>query len=822
MPSTDSAIRIIPFYAQPHVFTKIIDHTQYEETVATPPDTDNLPFAVAVVTGADSGIDNTFVRVNDKTVKDAIFGKANFAKYGQPSLQADVLFNGQTSVWFCRVLPDNATYANLITMINFRKGKVLDSLGQETGLHRLEVKFSVGYANKPYVTEGAKSEQVIYQTARSMAKATEDPQTGYMALPLFHARATGRGKYGNKYSMSLTRDTDYENDYGMKIYAFNLIENGTITRAINCFRGSLLQTTRYDMSTLISDVLDEFSTGSCPVSITSYEDTIEALFAFYQQIVAENRAYLDDSGCEDEQMLADQKYAESIVIDTFDPIFGLRQNTQTDEKIPYYQNYTKRDEEWAVPDLEIPADEGRVKPADLSEWDTCSVGAKVLVAADPDNDSQRWLYTVAAIDQETGRIIYDEGEPVDLDADQFTGINISQDVGHMFAGGHDGDFQEITVNGKTRAPNAAEMKLLLSREYVRAFRGEKDRKILSPARVNLDFIFDANYNMTTDDSLEITGPTDVFANNTVLTDADNQIITVLGGSTINVNFSDLNVKKAIYDLNEFRNRNGMTINPDQGAGCSIYLDCNLVGLKSLKVSIELKKILDRFNDLKIYGWGCSVDLGYCEIFDPITGKRIQVTATYLIAKNLVNHIVQYGINKPFAKKHARFTSLQRTSSLSTSGTIIRDSFRPDIDLIDWDVKEYLYKSRINYWVSKNEGRTVQRDTQSTRQLEASALLEENNVRVLNTLKKGLEAACDDYLYDWNDPVARKGYTTAQMDIYRPWIGTVVEDLDIVFKADEFEQERMMMHCYCDVKFRDIVKRIILEININRPQYTLES
>ena len=102
-------------------------------------------------------------------------------------------------------------------------------------------------------------------------------------------------------------------------------------------------------------------------------------------------------------------------------------------------------------------------------------------------------------------------------------------------------------------------------------------------------------------------------------------------------------------------------------------------------------------------------------------------------------------------------------------------------------------------------------------MDASALLEENNVRVLNRLKKNLEAACQSYAYEWNDPTVRKGYTTAQMDIYRPWIGTVVEDLDIYFKANEFEQNRMMMHCYCDVKFKDIVKRIILEINVYRPE-----
>ena len=162
--------------------------------------------------------------------------------------------------------------------------------------------------------------------------------------------------------------------------------------------------------------------------------------------------------------------------------------------------------------------------------------------------------------------------------------------------------------------------------------------------------------------------------------------------------------------------------------------------------------------------------------------------------------------------------VQRSTALTNTNAMIRDTFHPDIDLIDWDVKERLYTSRINYWITSNEGRTVERACQNTRQLEASALLEENNVRVLNTLKKGLERACRSYLYEWNEPEARKGYTDAQMAIYKPWIGSMVQDINIRFDADEWEQTRMIMHCYCDVAFRDIVKRIILEININRPDY----
>lgn len=819
MANSESTVQIIPYYAHPHVFTVIKDHTWYEETVATPVDPNDLPFATAIVTGADRGIDNTFVRINKKDVKDAIFGKADFRKYGQPSLQADVLFNGKTNVWFCRVLPDNATYANIVFLMHYRRGKILDDLGQETGKFRLEVKFSVAYANKPYLVEGAKGDDDIRAFAESLATERYNPQSGYMTVPICYVRSIGRGRYGNNYSISISRDSDREKEFDLKMYKFNLLDNTISTRVTNIFSGSLYQTTRYQMSTLISDVLDQFSTGSCPVHIYSFEDNFQKVYEFYKEkVVAPNVRYIQQSGSIPSDV-EEAQYALGITEDTFDPLFGYKLNTRTNEQIPYYRNYTmKATGKFETPDLVVPNTKGAKRPVNLSDWTAAKVGSRVLVAADPLNDGYRWLYTIIAIDPDTGTLVYDEGFEVAIDEDQYDGINLSTSVGFMMDGGHDGDFQEITVNGESRAPSPAEMKLLLSREYVKAWRGEKDRKILSPARVNIDFLFDANYNMTNDEQLVVSdATTGLYSNSTILTDADNQKLAILGGKSSTVlDFQDLNVKKAMYDLNEFRNRNGMTVNLEQGAGQSLYLDCGLVGLKSVGINYELIDIINMMEDFD--GRGCSIDLGYYEIFDPISSKRIQVTIDYFIAQNLVPHIMKEGFNKPFTYNYATMRSLQRDAALTVSGNFIRDSFRPDIDEIDWDVKEKLYKSRINYWLTTDEGRVVQRAVQNTRQREASCLLEENNVRVLNTLKKGLEKACRSYHYEWNDPTARKGYTDSQMEVYRPWIGTIVEDLDIVFEANEFEQKRMMMHCYCVVKFRDIVKRVILEINIERPDY----
>lgn len=808
--------QIVPYYAQPHVHTVINDYTEYDETVATPSESQDLPYSTVVVAGADQGIDNTFIRLSSLSTKQAIFGKGDFQKYGQPSLQADILFNGSTNVWFCRVLPDNATYSNMIVLAHFRKGKILDDQNQETGMYRMEVKFSTTYAGKPALTDGPLDDAAIQEYANSKTQLTPDDVTGYYTVPLFYVRSIGRGKYGNSYSMAIARDTDAEKEYEVKMYRFSLVNNSDVTRVTNVFSGSLYQTVRYEMSTLISDILDQYDTGTCPVYIHSFEDNFIYLYNFYMGIVDANDAYLAAAGGSTEE-LQQLQTAKAMIPENFDPIFGYVLNTRTSEQIPYYRNYTSPvTNTYVAPNIVITG--STLRPANKSEWPNVAIGMTCLMVNDPLNNGARWQYTVIAVDQETGNITYNEGTEVEIDADQYTGENLSQSAGIRFRGGFDGDFEEIQSGGVSRAPTASEMKLLLAREYVKAFRGEKDRKILSPARVDLDFIFDANYNMTSEGSMTVdANSTALYHNSTVLTDSDYAVLSTVDSDAVTMYYDDLNVKKAMYDLNEFRNRNGMTISQEMGAGCLLHLDCGLVGIKNMTVNYELMDIINMMEDFT--GKSTSIDLGYYDIFDPNTRRRISVTVSYFLAQNLIPHLLTNGLNKPFVYTFAQLNALQRNTSLAVSGNMIRDSFRPDIDLIDWDVKEALYNNRINYYITSEEGRVVQRACQNTRQLNASALLEENNVRVLNSLKKSLERACRSYLYNWNEPEVRKGFTDTQMENYRPWIGTLVQDLEINFTANEFEEERMIMHCYVTVKFRNIIKRIIVEINIQRPEYS---
>ena len=97
---------------------------------------------------------------------------------------------------------------------------------QPTGLQRMEIKFELKYASKPYVEDGATTVDAIEEFANTFVKTTPDAQTQYRTLPIAYIRSTGRGQYGNGYSFSITRDQNAEKDYQLKMYDFNIINAG--------------------------------------------------------------------------------------------------------------------------------------------------------------------------------------------------------------------------------------------------------------------------------------------------------------------------------------------------------------------------------------------------------------------------------------------------------------------------------------------------------------------------------------------------------------------------------------------------------------------
>ena len=281
--------------------------------------------------------------------------------------------------------------------------------------------------------------------------------------------------------------------------------------------------------------------------------------------------------------------------------------------------------------------------------------------------------------------------------------------------------------------------------FKKAFDGTYDKRILSPRRIQASALFDANY--------------------------------------------PYEVKCVMADLTIIRNDH------------NFYMDTGIIdsfSSENLSSLLENYKIFDNYL--------ISKNLHHYTIKEPTTNKRVNVTITYFLAQNFVNHMMTYGSHIPMVKRYCQLTGH------------VRDSLRPNIEEYDTTLKETLYENRFNYFDTVNDN-VFQRGTQSTSQLLESDLTEESNVITLYSMKRIIEADIASNLYNFSDITVRNSFVSYYKSIFKDWEGRKIESFDIEFKMSEWEAERSIMHAYLSVVFRGIFKRAIIEIDINKRDYS---
>lgn len=232
--------------------------------------------------------------------------------------------------------------------------------------------------------------------------------------------------------------------------------------------------------------------------------------------------------------------------------------------------------------------------------------------------------------------------------------------------------------------------------------------------------------------------------------------------------------------------------------CLLYLDAGTeTTLAQVDNIIEQYSI---FNTRNI-----SKEFQHYTVKDYKTKKRCEVTTTFFFAQNLSRHNRQIGSFVPFVKSRAQLYGH------------IKNTLEPIIDDIDLDIKEKLYKNRINYFECIEEN-VYQRASQNTAQMINSDLMEENNMNTLFLLKKRLEQDCWDNLYDFTSADERARFSEIEEAKFANWRGSRVDTLSIRFDVNEWEMERSIVHCYVAVQFRNLMKRVIIEIDVNKRNF----
>ena len=195
--------------------------------------------------------------------------------------------------------------------------------------------------------------------------------------------------------------------------------------------------------------------------------------------------------------------------------------------------------------------------------------------------------------------------------------------------------------------------------------------------------------------------------------------------------------------------------------------------------------------------------------DPISKKRIPVTITYFLANQFWRHVVNNGAYIPFVKANCQLTGH------------IRNSLAPTVEDYELPLKNTLNENRFNYFETV-EDNVYQRATQNTSQTADSDLLEESNVHLLYKAKRIIEKDIQARLYDFNEPEVRNRFKSYENTKFSDWNSQYVKSITIDFKANAWEIEHSILHCYVTIVYRGIFKRATVEIDINRRDYEADA
>jgi len=731
------ANQIIPGYKSPHVAKYINDYSQYTELTPELNMEVDTSIKTVVVGGADRGPDNKFVRFNPNTwnIFQLIYGTPRFKKFGQSCLYPYYFLNGSselaqpnTTVWYMRVMPDDAAYANAILVAKFGVQTVSELVTNPdhpadpptTTTHK---EFQIMYNVESYTPNTSTGDLgCLYDegTTNSLAyaeKALENLSVdgnGWYTLPLMTLRAVGHGDYGNKLSFRFEKNFVGEQDTITKQYILTTLDNFDLIQRSKSYVGSLVNAELQHIGvTTFEDVVLTYG-DEANIYVKSYIENVNYIYQQYMAFLAT----ISPSTITDPDQLEIYNKSLTLIPETFDPIFATFIASETS---PYML---------------------RVIDTPLAMYNN------------PNTPDPR--YTSA--------------------------VNIKEGVGVPLQGGTEGAFDR----SKTPANTVYEdyLRIQLNKEYVNAFNGLKDKRILSTSRIPYDFIFDADYMFTPDDD-------------------------------------STNVKRTMYRLNNTRCRNPFDA-PDEGCGSLLFLDAGTQLFDIATTASNTKDMTNpnyRFNSntellqlIQSYSVFAnrltSKEFQHFTMYDPFTNKRIVVTSIINAVMRFIPNLQNNGLEKPFANQRAPLTSAVR-------GTFVE----PVLQDIDMDCKDELVAQRFNYYeYGYNE--TLSRMNQETSQVISSALLEENNMVVLNSLMNGVEKYNRSILFDHADAAARAQFTADVEKMYGSWAGTKLQKFNVHYEANEVEIEHQWLHCYLEVSFRNIAKIIIQEIDINKADYTL--
>lgn len=311
-----SSVQIVPKWHFPHVETYVYDNTEVT-------DTQNVTVDDSVKTihvfRSSKGIDNKVIKKTNTDDFESTWGKTDYKKYGQPLMMPYAsLSSGRASTFNMRIMPDDATYANMVLFAYFRVASItvaepsLDENGdeqynEEGALITEDVTksvFQIMYRFKFYspevdpstnrlVADGdkgvtTKADLIAKIKSDTEIKKVEDDGNGpWTCLPIIYGYMTGHGIYGNKYKWRVTRNQDYEKDYGKRMYTFEVLNTEGTLQSVVPYVGTIAPCVYDNRSVIIQDVIDDYELGDYPAQLSVFDENVDTMYKAYSTFLSE-------------------------------------------------------------------------------------------------------------------------------------------------------------------------------------------------------------------------------------------------------------------------------------------------------------------------------------------------------------------------------------------------------------------------------------------------------------------------------------------------------------------------------------------------------
>ena len=282
---------VVLTYQHPYIATYLQDNTIYtEEAEAEIPAPSFNGIQVGFFGGGRDNVvlysTNTEMFVNEYT-------KPNYKLYGQAAYNAvAALDSGQCGMYTLRLMPDDATYANAVIMVDWKESEKEVQVGTDDEPKTEQRKVLSIKFRKTSVANATTVARI--KTGVAKLYATEADGDGYMSAPLIALWQLGRGKYGNATKIKFVDSVDYESEETtFRSYEIDVMETAKTGLTIKeQLIGSIVDGVLDDINTknpsqFLEDVIDDPESGSNKINVVVMSDVMETIYAQYEKTFAE-------------------------------------------------------------------------------------------------------------------------------------------------------------------------------------------------------------------------------------------------------------------------------------------------------------------------------------------------------------------------------------------------------------------------------------------------------------------------------------------------------------------------------------------------------